>query len=169
MERRRLLIAGLACASLPGVARAQNAAALAREYQGLHPATYYVAADRLMQAGQRDDAVFIFYLGQLRFRTHLAARPELPRDRDAAVFASLSERVGRPVNEYAFGDMPALLRTLDAVMVYDRENPDPFTPAATYPDATRSACEGMAQFRTNLAGRFDEIRRLRAANGLENR
>jgi len=169
MNRRRLLIAGLGVVTLPGAALAQDAAALARPFQGLHPATYYVEADRLMKAGQRDAAVFIFYLGQLRFRTHLAARPELPRDRDAAVFASLSDRVGRPVNEYAFGDMPALLRTLDAVIAYDRQNPDPFTPAATYPDATRNAREGMAQFRNNLAGRFDEIRRARTANGLENR
>lgn len=169
MERRRLLTAGLAIVALPGAAWAQDAAALAGPFQGLHPATYYMEADRLMRAGQRDLAVFIFYLGQLRFRTHLAARPELPRDRDAAVFASLSERVGRPVNEYAFGDMPALLRTLDAVLAYDRQNPDPFTPAASFPDATRSAREGMVGYRNNIAGRFDEIRRARAANGLENR
>ena len=169
MDRRRLLIGGCGAWLLPGAAWGQNAAALARAMHGQHPAAYYAEAGRLMQAGQRDAAVFIFYLGQLRFRMHLAARPDLRRDADPAAFAALSESIGRPVNEYAFGDMPALLRTLDAVAAYDRENPDPFTDPATFPDATRRTREGMAQYRANLAGRFDEIRRLRAANGLENR
>ncbi len=169
MDRRRLLTAGLGLALWPGIACAQDAAAYAQRLDGQHPAAYYAEAGRLLQAGQREAAVFIFYLGQLRFRTHLAARPNLPRDGDAAVFASLSEIVGRPVNEYAFGDMPALLRTLDAVAAYDRQNPDRFTDPAAFPEATRRNREGMAQYRANLAGRFDEIRRLRTANGLENR
>lgn len=169
MDRRRLLIAGCGLCALSGAAVAQDAAALAGPLASQHPAAYYTEAGRLLQAGQREAAVFIFYLGQLRFRTHLAARPNLPRDADPAVFAALSESVGRPVNEYAFGDMPALLRTLDAVAEYDRRNPDRFTDPAAFPDATRRTREGMAQFRANLAGRFDEIRRARAANGLENR
>lgn len=169
MDRRRLLIGGCGAWLLPCAAWGQAVEARARALHGQHPAAYYAEAGRLMQAGERDAAVFIFYLGQLHFRTHLAARPDLRRDGDPAAFAALSESIGRPVNEYAFGDMPALVRTLDAVIAYDRANPDPFTDPATFPEAARRTREGMAQYRANLAGRFDEIRRLRAANGLENR
>jgi len=167
MYRRHLLIVALGLVSAP--ADAQGVPAAAASLNGQHPAAYYVEAWRLFQAGQRDDAVFVFYLGQLRFRTHLAARPNLPRDQDPAIFAALSESVGRPINEYAFGDMPALLRCMNAELAFDRQNPDRFTDPATFPDPTRRTREGMGQFRASLAGRVEEIRRTRTQNGLENR
>ncbi|MES2710929.1 MAG: hypothetical protein V4653_05065 [Pseudomonadota bacterium] len=150
-------------------AAAQDVASLAAPLNGQHPAAYYQEAARLLQAGQREQAVFVFYLGQLRYRTHLAARPDMPRDGDPALFASLSETIGRPINEYAFGDMPAVLRTLDAVAAYDQQNPDRFTDPAAFAEATRRTRDGMVRFRANLASRAAEIRRTRAENGLENR
>ncbi|MCZ8316292.1 hypothetical protein [Phreatobacter sp.] len=109
------------------------------------------------------------YLSQLRYRTHLAARPDLPRDRDPALFASLSEVVGRPVNEYAFGDIPALDRTLRAVMAYDQANPDRFTSPTEFPQASRTVRTGMEQFRAQILAQRETIRTQRQANGLANR
>lgn len=151
------------------MARALPADAALDRLNGQHPAAYYTEAIRVFGAGQRDDAVFIFYLGQLRFRTHLAARNQRGPNSDAPLFASLSESVGRPINEYAFGDIPALVRTIDAVLAYDRRVPDRFTQPSAFADAHRQTREGMAGFRDNIAGRVDEIRRMRQANGLENR
>lgn len=164
---RRLLIAMLA--ALPAGAVAAQEAALLRGLEGDHPAGYYRRAADLFGAGRRDEAVFVFYLGQLRYRTHLAARPELPRDRDAAAFASLSEVVGRPINEYAFGDLPALDRTLKAVMAYDAAYPDSFTPPARYPEASRRIRDGMETFRRKLITDAEQIRAARVRNGLTNR
>ena len=159
--------------ALLAVALASPAAAdearLLRGLEGDHPAGYYRRAADLFRAGQRDEAVFVFYLGQLRYRTHLAARPDLPRDRDAAAFASLSEVVGRPVNEYAFGDIPALERTLKAVLAYDAAHPDAFTPPDRYPQASRSVREGMERFRAQIIATQESIRAQRVANGLTNR
>lgn len=156
-------------AALPaGAAAAQDASTL-RGVEGDHPAGYYRRAADLFRAGKRDEAVFIFYLGQLRYRTHLTARPELPRDRDAAAFASLSEVVGRPINEYAFGDLPALDRTLKAVMAYDAARPDAFTPPDRYPQATRTIRTGMEAFRQKLVADAEQIRAARLRNGLTNR
>lgn len=164
---RRHLIAMVAI--LPaGFASAQDASIL-RGVEGDHPAGYYRRAADLFGAGKRDEAVFVFYLGQLRFRTHLAARPELPRDRDAAVFASLSEVVGRPINEYAFGDIPALDRTLRAVMAYDAAHPDAFTPPDRYPQPTRTVRAGMETLRQKIVAEAAQIRASRVQNGLTNR
>ncbi len=156
-------------AALASSAVAADEARLLAGLEGDHPAGYYRRAADLFRAGRRDEAVFVFYLGQLRYRTHLAARPELPRDRDAAAFASLSEVVGRPVNEYAFGDIPALDRTLRAVMAYDAAHPDAFTPPDRYPQASRSVREGMERFRQRIVAERDSIRAQRVANGLANR
>src|SRR3954470_23971828 len=53
---------------------AQTTAQLEAGIEAKHPASYIMLAAKLFQAGRRDDAVFWFYLGQLRYRTHLAAR-----------------------------------------------------------------------------------------------
>nr|WP_314074130.1 hypothetical protein [uncultured Roseococcus sp.] len=165
--RRRTLAAALLLAPGPAWARPSDGAL--GGLNGQHPSAYYIEATRLLGQGAPDDAVFLFYLGQLRFRTHLTARPERGRAGDGPLFGSLSESVGRPINEYAFGDLPALLATLDAVLAYDRQVPDRFTPPSEFPEAHRQVREGMAAFRENVASRQEEIRRQRQANGLENR
>ena len=84
LSRRSALTLLVAALVSPAAA---DEARLLRGLEGDHPACYYRRAADLFRAGQRDEAVFVFYLGQLRYRTHLAARPDLPRDRDAAAFA----------------------------------------------------------------------------------
>ncbi|HEV7455408.1 MAG TPA: hypothetical protein VGN96_01420 [Roseococcus sp.] len=164
---RRHLAALPFLALAPGAARANEA--LGARLNGQHPAYYYQEAARLFGAGQREDAVFLFYLGQLRFRTHLLARPDLPADGDRALFAALSDSVGRPVNEWAFGDVPALVRIMDAVLAHDESQPDRFTPPREFPEAHRGVREGLARFREQVGASVENIRQQRAARGLENR
>lgn len=156
----------------PTIACAQTSTQIAeaRGLSGQHPAAYYKRAIIVFQTGAKDDAVFLFYLGQLRYRTHLAARgANLKPDADPALFASLSDVVGRPINEWAFGDIPQLSRTIDAVLAFDAANPDTFTPAAAYAKAHTSIRAGLAAMKTQLLASADDIRAQRRKNGLENR
>lgn len=137
--------------------------------EGQHPSEYYRRTAALLRDGRNDDAVFVFYLGQLRYRAHLLARPGLRPDGDPALFASLSQMVGRPVNEYAFGDIPALVRTIDAVLTYDLANPDRFTSPSEFPQACASVREGLIAMRAKVLADADSIRAKRKENGLENR
>lgn len=171
-QRRAVLLTALAAivsVPLPLQAQARDVEARATAINGQHPAAYYEAAAELFRAGQRDEATFLFYLGQLRYRTHLAARPNNPVDGDRALFASLNDSFGRPMNEWAFGDIPALLRTIDAVLAYAARTPDRFTPPATFPSPTRDIRAGLSSMRDDVARRAAEIRRERASNGLPNR
>lgn len=149
----------------PAVAPPPDVSALA----GQHPAEYYRRAAALFQDGRKDDAVFIFYLGQLRYRAHLSARRNLKPDGDPALFASLSEVVGRQLNEYAFGDIPALARTIDAVLAYDLANPDAFTSPAEFPQAYAGVRDGLSGMKSQILAEADSIRAKRRQNGLENR
>ncbi|WP_426954349.1 hypothetical protein [Muricoccus radiodurans] len=169
LPRRIALLASLAALTATGRPSRADPVPRADALSGQHPAAYYRAAAELFSSGQRSDAVFLFYLGQLRFRTHLAARPNLPPDQDRALFASLSESVGRPANEWAFGDIPALIRTLDAVLVYDARNPDTFTSPTQFPTPSRQTRAGLQGMRDEIGRRADEIRRERASRGLANR
>jgi hypothetical protein len=113
--------------TLGGAAMAQAAPPAVQKLAGEHPAEYYKRASKLFQEGKKDDAVFVFYLGQLHFRTHLLAKSGGDPTGDPAIFTSLSQVIGKPINQYAFGDIPGLARTIDAVLAYDTANPDKFT------------------------------------------
>lgn len=152
----------------PAAAQGVNPAAV-KGIEGQHPAEYFRRAAALLQAGKQDDAVFAFYFGQLRYRRHLIARPDLPKDRDAALFASLMETVGRPINQYGFGDIPKLVKSIDAVLAYDLKAPDTVTPKAQFPQAHDSVREGLQKMKAEIAARRAYIRAERTKNGLPNR
>lgn len=134
-----------------------------------HPSFYYILAQRLFAAGRRDDAVFWFYAGQLRYRIRLACHPELAPDTEPALFGSLHETVGRPINEYGFGDPPALAATLERVRAWDEATRNGFEPKAPCAAAIAEQRQGMGQLLSHLRDNADQIRRERAANGLPNR
>lgn len=134
-----------------------------------HPAEYYKLAAELFRHGKKDEAAFIFYLGQLRYRARLLAHRDLDPSGEPALFASLSEVVGRPLNEYAFGDIPRLLSTIDAVLEYDRAHPDRFTPPSSFPEAWRQAREGLTKLKAKIERTADEIRVARQKSGLPSR
>ncbi len=136
---------------------------------GPHPSEDYRRAADLFKRGQRGEAVYWLYRGQLRYRVHLAARPGLPPDGDPALFASLSEVVGRPINEWAFGDIPALAGTLGRVLAWHAANDDPFTPKAQFGSAHAQMRAGLEGLRSQVLAEQDQIRTQRRANGLPNR
>jgi hypothetical protein len=166
----RLLPLGvlLACAHPPPPSPPIEAPAELADLQGSHPAYYYQLAAELFKAGRKDDALFAFYLGQLRYRTLLLAHPDAPKDGDPAVFAALSERVGRPLNEYASDDVAAWARTIDAVLAYDRDHPDKFISPVEYPAQSEEVRKGLVAFRDKLLEDPERVQKIRRANGLEN-
>lgn len=135
----------------------------------LHPAELYRRAASLYGQGKRDEAVFWFYAGQLRYRFHLAARPELKPGGDPALFGALSEQVGRPMNEWAFGDPDALVATLDQVLAWDAATPNTFTPKDQFAEALERSRDGLRELRDQVTDQKQEILRQREENGLTNR
>ncbi|HEY8564975.1 MAG TPA: hypothetical protein VIL65_05705 [Beijerinckiaceae bacterium] len=161
-------LSGPALAAAVDVTR-QSLAELKAGIEGKHPATYFLLARREFEAGRRDEAVFWFYLGQLRYRAHLAARPNLDPSGDKALFSSLMEVVGRPINEYAFGDIPTLIATIDKVVAWDVAQPDGFTSKQSHAGTRATVRQGLVELKAEVLKRQDEIRATRAGNGLGNR
>jgi hypothetical protein len=134
-----------------------------------HPAAYYVLAGKLFGAGSRDEAVFWFYAGQLRYRFHLAANPSLPPSGDPALFASLSDVLGTPINEYAFGDLSQLTATIDKVLAWDERTDNGFTSKTASAAAWKDIRGGLVKMQEYVQTNGDQIRAQRKQNGLENR
>ena len=142
---------------------------LRKGIENAHPATCYLLAQKLFAAGDKEEATFWFYAGQLRFRFHLAANPGLDASGDPALFASLNEVVGRPINEYAFGGQRALVATLDRVLAWDETTPNGFTSKRDHAAAWKRIRDGLGEMRRYVVENGDSIRAQRTANGLENR
>ena len=133
------------------------------------PSAHFLTAARLFKQGQRDEAGFWFYLGQLRLRAYVKAHPKLDPSGAPALLSSFMATMGPPINQYAFGDVSALNRTIDRVLAWDDEHPDPSTPKSRYAAERASVRQGLMALRDmNLAQR-DQIRAERTKHGLENR
>jgi hypothetical protein len=174
----RVVAAVVALALAPIPASAQRGTAAADDYtrqsppqlmaniERKHPSAFYALAKRLFEAGQRDEAVFWFYAGQIRYRAYLKLNPGLDPSGDPALFASPSEVIGRPINEYAFGHVPSLAAAIDRALAWDAAHADPYAPKGT---AREEVVNGLRAMKAKVLATADDIRKTRAANGLENR
>ncbi|MBZ5488988.1 hypothetical protein HW452_15800 [Halomonas aquamarina] len=117
-----------------------------------HPAEYYQYAAELFSKGDQEEAAFWFYAGQLRYRIHLTARPDLPPSGDPALFASLHSVVGQQINGYLGGEPDIWKATIKRVLAWDEATENAFTPKREYPEA-------HAEQRQGLEGLLEELER----------
>lgn len=136
--------------------------ALLKDVDHAHPAAMFILAKRLLDAGRKDDAVFWFYEGQLRWRAlMLTSNPDVEpivngeQDHFKVLFAD----IGPDINYYAHGDIPGLLKTIDRVLAWDASHPDDFTPAGKTKDAVRSE---LTKYETWILAHQDAIKASRA-------
>jgi len=129
------------------------------------PGEIMLRAAPLMQAGRGDEATFWFYAGQLRWRSRLNANPAQDPTGEPALFSSLFETLGPPVNAWALGDIPQLQRTIDAVLLWDERYPDRSLDPAVH-ERMRA---GLTALRDQIGREAGMIRAERASRGLENR
>lgn len=142
---------------------------LKKGIENQHPSAYYILAQKLFQSEKKNEAVFWFYAGQLRYRFYLLANPNLSPSGDPALIASFSEVIGRPINEYAFGDLKALDATIGKVLTWDQETRNGFTSTKAHHDEWVKTRNGLTDLRNYLKQNGDSIRAQRKANGLQNR
>ncbi|MBD8879428.1 hypothetical protein IHE49_02920 [Rhodanobacter sp. 7MK24] len=120
-----------------------------QELPASHPSNYYVYATRLFHEGAKEDAVFWFYVGEIRYRFYLAANPNLPPDGDPALFASLHESAGSVINGWAGADPDSWVKQMGRALDWDAANDNKFTSKITYAkqwQQTRSGLENLKEW-----------------------
>lgn len=133
-----------------------------------HPSAYYILATRLFEAGERDEAVFWFYVGQLRYRIHLACDPENLEDGEAAAFGALQSNVGETINGYAGADPEAWADAMQRALDWDAATANGFEAKDRCPATVADQRAGLSELRDRVRSSADEIRATRAENGLPN-
>lgn len=134
-----------------------------------HPSAYYASGARLFREGKKDDSVFWFYVGQLRYRFHLKANPNIDPSGDPALFSSLSATVGRTINEYAGGNVKDWVKTIDRALKWDADTPNGFTSKKKFASIYEENRAGLKKMREQVENQAESIREQRKKAGLENR
>ncbi len=130
---------------------------------------YYAYAGRLFKEGDKDDSVFWFYVGQLRFRIELAAHPNQDPSGAPALFASLNSELGGEINGYAGGDVKMWVAQIDRALAWDLANRNGVTSKTVFAKVYEEQRAGLKKLRDLLVAQAGQIRQSRAAHGLENR
>lgn len=142
---------------------------LERSAPAEHPLHLFIHAIRKFEAGEKDDAVRWLYVAQIRTRFRLMVEPDLDPSGEPALFASFMEAIGRPINEWAGGDVDLWTRQMQAALDWDAANDNGFTPKADHPGELETVRAGLAELIVSTRAAREEIRATREANGLENR
>lgn len=99
---------------------AQTVSAIRESPERYAPPVFYYLSKRLFDQGDKDDAAFWYYAGQLR------ARFDANRCADSTArqaVSVLNERFGTPINQYTFTDLDALEALVTRVVAWDRATP----------------------------------------------
>lgn len=84
------------------------------------PVVFYLMSRALFEKGEKDDAAFWFYAGQLRARTDA----NICADKTARQAVSvLNMTFGTPINQYTFQDKDKLEKTVKEVIAWDESTP----------------------------------------------
>lgn len=156
----------LANALTPDQIKTLPAAQVEAKLSQQHPSAYYLYASRIFNEGRKDDAVVWYYVGELRYRFLLEARPSLERE-ESTVFSSVHSMVGGMINQYAAGDLNRWIGQIDQALAWDEANPNGFTSKVAYPAAYRSSRDGGEKLKAAIKSDPEKIRAMRAKRGLE--
>lgn len=161
-----LLLGGCAAGNAPRDAAQQSRPVSGAEKQLLdaHPAEYYRYALSFWGQGKRDEAVFWFYVGQLRYRFYLSVNGA--GGEESALFAALQNSVGEPINLYAGADPDKFVRQVDEVLAWDAKNPNGFTSKTKYAEQWKTTRAGLTRFRDYTLSNREQMRADREQNGI---
>jgi len=136
---------------------------------GEHPSSYYSYANRLFFEGKKDEAILWFYVGQLRYRIHLKAKPPSDPSGDPALFGSLNATLGQIFNEYAGGDPKMWATQITNALAWDAAHPNEFTQKKEFQAIHTEIRTGLEKFAKQIEDTTNKIREERKKRGLENR
>ena len=132
-----------------------------------HPADYYILAARLFQTDKKEDAVFWFYAGQLRWRMRLDCFGSEPGG-ESALFGAMNQQVGTLINEYAGGYPGKWVETIHRVVEWDTSEPSEFEDKQNCQSHIVKQRENFLEFAKSIHRDREKLARQRRENDLPN-
>jgi hypothetical protein len=92
-----------------------------------YPMAYYLYSARLAHEGDKERALFWYYIGELRYRFYLAVNPDLSPDGAPALFGSLHQSVGQSVADPKQIDRATSIKEFKQALDWDAANENKVT------------------------------------------
>ena len=140
---------------------------LKRDAALIHPAGYYVLANRIFHEGNKDEAIFWFYIGSLRYRYYLSSIETDPFHPEEELFGKFQFEVGTVLLDYAGGDPEFWSEQIAKAMVWDSDNDNIFFAKDNNPSALHDIRQSMLALQNKLIEEKDDIIRQRIENKAE--
>ncbi len=134
-----------------------------------HPMFYFLYSAKLFRAGKRDEATLWYYVGEIRFRQHLLAHPEMPEKGDPALFEQAKKAFGPGISDWAGGNIRVWLQQIRNALDWDEKHPNNFTSKDTYAAQLKQARDEVNATYDKIKETQGEIKADRAARGLLDR
>jgi hypothetical protein len=145
---------------MPGLAEGKlPPAQIERQLPNANPVNYYIYSQQLFQAGRKDQALQWFYAGQLRYRFLLRTTAGNGKSGGAALFDSLLEEFGPPINHYGASNPQNWAKQIDAALQWDASNPNGYTSKTRYARQLHDVREGLVNFRAYIVAHADELKK----------
>lgn len=132
-----------------------------------HPAAYFAYAIKQFKARKQDPATLWYYIGQIRFRQHLLAHPELPAEGDPNVYKQYVDGpFGKAIADWNGAVTRVWVKTIEKALDWDNKNPNVFSPKETQAAQWEQARAEVDKIRVYVKTSEAEIKSERASRGL---
>jgi hypothetical protein len=81
----------------------------------------------------------------------------------------MMEMIGRPINEWAGGDVDGWIASMQAALDWDSAQPNAFTDKLAHPAEYQAVRKGLGDLIASIEQQRNDIPDERARNGLQNR
>jgi hypothetical protein len=134
-----------------------------------HPSVIFAYSMRLFKAGKQDNAVVWYYVGQIRYRFHLMANPDLPKDGDPALLASVNSSLGTAISDWAGGTPRTWANSINRALTWDATQPNTFTPKEAHSAELEQVRKSVQEQRDHILKTEAEILSERKSRGFDDR
>jgi len=101
---------------------------IANKLDKKHPSQYFDEMANYLSTDNYNEAAFLYYLGQMRYKYYNSTNPKYQPGNDGALLASLKMVLGEPVNLYTRTNADNFIRILSLTKEYYKNNDYKFYP-----------------------------------------
>lgn len=142
-------------------------AELKKEAELIHPVGFYILANKLFKEGERDESIFWFYVGSIRYRYFLSSINDDPFHPENDLFGKVQFEIGGVILDYAGGNPEFWAQQVEKANKWDSDSLNFFYFKRNNPKALAEIKESVVELQQKLLVEKDNIIRQRIENGAE--
>ena len=121
-----------------------------------HPSEFIVEASNLFDKDKKNEASFLFYLGQLRYRYYIGAKSKI-KSSDKETYNALQMVTGSVINVYLGQHFDTYLHVIDLVLEWDRTHDFIYFSKTKSPEKQSEVLKGLIDYKKYLIDNKEKV------------